>query len=144
MKILISGGNGFLGKQLNKILTTKKHKIIKFRSKDFDLTSAIQSDQLFKKFQPAMFVHLAGDVGGINKTKNNPAKSFFNNITMGINSVESSRKYKVKKFVMIGTICSYPKFAQIPFKASQVNAERTSTLSIGDSSIILAILSSIN
>src|SRR6185503_13867352 len=48
--------------------------------------------------------------------KNNPGKFFYENLMMGAHLIEQARLRALKKFVMVGTICAYPKFAKIPFK----------------------------
>ena len=45
-----------------------------------------------------------------------PAELFYDNIMMGVELMEAARKAGAQKFVGIGTICSYPKFAPVPFK----------------------------
>ena len=62
-------------------------------------------------------IHLAADVGGIGYNKKYPGQLFYNNAMMGIQLIEEARKAQVKKFVCIGTVCSYPKNPpRIPFK----------------------------
>jgi len=39
---------------------------------------------------------------------------------MGVNILEQGRHTNVKKIVMVGTICAYPKFAPIPFRESDL------------------------
>jgi len=53
--------------------------------------------------------------GGIGYNKSHPGSVFYDNIMMDTNMMEESRKNNVKKFISIGTVCSYPKFANIPF-----------------------------
>jgi GDP-L-fucose synthase len=66
--------------------------------------------------KPTMVIHLAAVVGGIGANRDNPGKFFYDNAIMGIQLMELSRQYAVEKFVGIGTICAYPKFASVPFK----------------------------
>jgi GDP-L-fucose synthase len=61
-------------------------------------------------------IHLAATVGGIGANRRNPGRFFYDNAIMGIQLMEYGRQYKVKKFVVIGTVCAYPKFSPIPFK----------------------------
>ena len=68
-----------------------------------------------------MIIHLAATVGGIGANKENPGLFMYDNLCMGMNLIESCRKYgKLKKFIMVGTVCAYPKFTPVPFKEEDI------------------------
>jgi GDP-L-fucose synthase len=116
-KILLTGGGGFLGKQVYKKLIekgAKKENIFVPRSKEYDLRDKEICNRLTKNVD--IVVHLAGNVGGIGYNREYPGNLFYDNIIMGVNLIEEARKNKVKKFVQVGTICAYPKFTPVPFK----------------------------
>lgn len=118
-RVVITGGNGFLGKHLIKgleILDPIKI-FIPSRSK-FDLREYKLCKKAFKNSD--IVIGLAANVGGIGYNKNHPAELFDDNILIGVNSLRAARETKVKKFVAIGTICEYPKFTPTPFKESEL------------------------
>ena len=122
-KVIITGGSGFLGKAVNKVLKDDLfYDVVSLRGKrDCDLTSQKQVDYLYKEHEPDMIVHLAARVGGIGANKENPGLFMYENLAMGMNLVETARKYgKLKKFVMVGTVCAYPKFTPVPFKEDDI------------------------
>jgi GDP-L-fucose synthase len=55
-------------------------------------------------------------VGGIGANRLHPGRFFYENAIMGIQLIEEARLAGVEKFVQLGTICAYPKFAPIPFR----------------------------
>jgi len=117
MRNLITGGAGFVGTYVCKELVKQGAKlsdIIIPRSHKFDLREADICNKLTKGVD--IVINLAGNVGGIGYNRENPGALFYDNITMGVNLIEASRINKVKKFVQIGTICSYPKYTPVPFK----------------------------
>jgi len=61
-------------------------------------------------------IHLAANVGGIGYNREYPGTLFFDNSMMGIQMMEAARRERVEKFVALGTVCAYPKYAPIPFK----------------------------
>ena len=61
-------------------------------------------------------IHLAATCGGIQANKKQPGVYFYNNINMGTNIIESCRLYGIKKLILVGTVCSYPKYCTVPFK----------------------------
>ena len=65
---------------------------------------------------PDIVIHLAAEVGGIGANRVNPGRYFYANAAMGRNLIEQSRSSGVEKFVQVGTVCSYPKFTEVPFK----------------------------
>ena len=122
-KALILGGTGFLGSHLNKILE-KEYTTLAVGSKDIDLLNLYETNVLFKNFQPDVVFHLAAFVGGIGLNKAKPGDMFYKNMQIGINVVEAFRIYFNKnpnsKLVMVGTVCSYPKYTPTPFKESSL------------------------
>ena len=64
-----------------------------------------------KEVGPHIVIHLAAVVGGIGANRANPGRFFHDNAIMGIQLIEYARQFGVEKFVAIGTICAYPKFA---------------------------------
>jgi GDP-L-fucose synthase len=116
-KILVTGGAGFLGRQvldqLHKAGATAP-KITVPRSRDYDLCT-LEACQKVVEGQDIV-IHLAAHVGGIGLNREKPAELFYDNLMMGTQLIDCAHKAGVEKFVCVGTICAYPKFTPVPFK----------------------------
>jgi GDP-L-fucose synthase len=114
--ILVTGGGGFLGSHLIAELRDRGCTHIEApRSSACDLRDASAVRGLLERAHPEVIFHLAARVGGIGANESNPGSYFYDNMAMGINVLEEARLARVQKVVMVGTICSYPKFATVPF-----------------------------
>lgn len=114
-RVVVTGGAGFLGSHV--VDELKKHgesDIFVPRSAEYDLRKQEVCAQVVRGAD--LVIHLAAVVGGIGYNREIPGTMFYDNILMGTHMMEESRKAGVKKFVAIGTICAYPKFAPIPFR----------------------------
>lgn len=85
------------------------------RSADYDLTDLEHVRKLFVEAEPTVVVHLAARVGGIGANREHPAEIYLSNLLMGTYVIEEARSSNVAKTVLVGTICSYPKFTPVPF-----------------------------
>lgn len=113
-KVTVTGGNGFLGKFVVRAL--KKHGVTDIfipTSKQFDLRNR-ESCQMVTKGKDIV-IHLAAYVGGIGLNRDQPGQMFYNNAVMGIELLEAARVQHVKKLLLVGTACSYPKYCPVPF-----------------------------
>lgn len=116
-KIVVTGGAGFLGKNVvNKLKTHGCEDIFVPRSRDYDLVDMEAVKKLYKDADPNVVIHLAAVVGGIGANSENPGKFFYDNLMMGTQMMEVGRHHGLEKFVAMGTICCYPKFTPVPFK----------------------------
>ncbi|MDJ0592211.1 MAG: GDP-L-fucose synthase [Pleurocapsa sp. MO_226.B13] len=116
-RILVTGGNGFLGRQVVDQLCqagASLDKISTPRSRELDLCkwencqTAVQNQEIV--------IHLAAHVGGIGLNREKPAELFYDNLMMGAQLIHAAYQEGVEKFVCVGTICAYPKFTPVPFK----------------------------
>lgn len=116
-RVVVTGGGGFLGSYVVEQLRARgcQHIVVP-RSKDYDLVHMDAVKALYADATPDMVIHLAARVGGIGANQANPGRFFYDNLMMGTQLMEVGRRRQVKKFVAIGTICAYPKFAPIPFR----------------------------
>jgi GDP-L-fucose synthase len=119
MKILITGGAGFVGSHLVERLEEDGHDVFVARRADYDLTHEREAVRLFDDSEPELVFHLAAEVGGIGANRANPGRYWYANLQMGVNVLEQSRLHEVRKLVIAGTVCGYPKFAPVPFRESQ-------------------------
>lgn len=114
-KVLVTGGNGFLGRHLVKKLKQLGPLEIRIVDrKDYDLRN--YDDCLKASKGIDVVIHLAASVGGIGFNREYPADLFDDNILMGTFMMKAAHVNAVKKYVALGTICAYPKFTEVPFK----------------------------
>jgi GDP-L-fucose synthase len=116
-KVVVTGGGGFLGQcVVEKLRKAGCGDIFVPRSKEYDLTKAVDITSMMNAAEPDIIIHLAAVVGGIGANREHPGGFFYKNLMMGVQLMEQARLRGVSKFVTAGTICSYPKFTPIPFK----------------------------
>ena len=72
--------------------------------------------RLYEEAEPTLVIHLASVVGGIGANRARPAEFFYDNLVMGTQLLDQAWRVGVPKFVAIGTVCAYPKFATVPFR----------------------------
>ncbi len=120
-RILITGGAGFLGRHVVARLQHAgcRHLIVP-RSRRFDLTRQSDMRRLFAIYRPQVVLHLAGVVSGIGGNRRHPGTLAYKNLVMGAHLIEMARQTGVEKFLLTGTICSYPKHTPVPFRESDL------------------------
>src|SRR5581483_10028531 len=120
MRALVTGGSGFLGSHVVERLEAAGHEAIVPRSAEFDLTHEQDAARLFARAEPELVIHLAALAGGIGANRAQPGRFWYANLAMGANVVEQSRLASVRKLVVLGTICAYPKFTPVPFHEEEL------------------------
>ena len=115
-KIYIAGQEGMVGSAILRLLKKKNYKIIDCNRKKLDLTSQDGVDRWFKKNQPDIVINAAGKVGGILDNSKYQSDYLYINTMIGMNLVNASFKYKVKKLINLGSACIYPRNSKQPIK----------------------------
>ena len=120
MKILITGASGFLGKHLVARLGFK-HDLLTPSSKELDVSNYHALEKYFESNDFGVVIHLAARCGGIGANRKNPAVFFEKNLQMSSNILKLASEYdQVKKMITLGSVCSYPKFTEVPFKEENI------------------------
>ena len=136
MRILLTGATGFLGKNLKPILsefhtvfgvslngdssTSTSYWIRPVSNNAFDLRRQDQCEAMIAEIQPDVIIHAAGTVGGIGANQENPGKFMYENLVMGTNIIHEAMEQQVSKFILLGTVCAYPKHTPVPFKEEEL------------------------
>ena len=115
-RVLVTGGNGFLGRVVVSALRDSGADVLAPSHDECDLTVPGAAESLFARTKPGHVIHLAARVGGIGYNQVDPARLYLDNLLMGTYVIEAARATGVEKTVLLGTVCSYPKFTPVPFK----------------------------
>lgn len=116
-RVLVTGGNGFLGRHvLHCLVKSEAHRAFCApRAASCDLRDPHAVGRLFAEARPDIVIHLAAKVGGILANKRHPGTFFHDNMLMGLNVLDEAKRQRTAKVVIAGTICAYPKFTPVPF-----------------------------
>ncbi|MBI2767154.1 MAG: GDP-L-fucose synthase [Chloroflexi bacterium] len=119
-RVLVTGGAGFLGRFVVARLDGAGAKVFVPRSREYDLRDREAVRRALADSGAEVVIHLAAVVGGIGANRDHPGRFFYDNAVMGIELMEQARLAGVAKFVTVGTVCSYPKFAPLPFREADL------------------------
>lgn len=121
-KVLITGASGFLGSHLVDELKTRKdiEWIITPSHHQMGLMNPRDIEEGLELYKPHTVIHLAAVCGGIGANQAEPGRFFYENLMMGAQLIEQSRRFGIEKFVQVGTVCAYPKFCPVPFKEEDI------------------------
>ena len=116
MRVLVTGGGGFVGSHLVERLRREGNEPFVARRHDYDLTVAEDAARLFEDARPDLVFHLAAEVGGIGANRASPGRYWYANLMMGAHVLEQARVHGTGKVVLAGTVCAYPKHTPVPFR----------------------------
>jgi GDP-L-fucose synthase len=116
-RVVVTGGAGFLGHVVVGALRARGvADVLVPRRRDFDLTREQDVERMYVTMRPDIVMHLAAEVGGIGANQSNPGRYFYSNMAMALHLIEGARRHSLRKFVQVGTICSYPRDTPVPFR----------------------------
>lgn len=119
-RVMVTGGNGFLGRRVVAALEERGATPVVVRSSDYDLTDPGRVRAALNDVRPDSIVHAAAVVGGIGANREHPGRFFFANAAMGIHLINEAWRAGIGKVVVVGTVCSYPKFTEVPFREEDI------------------------
>jgi GDP-L-fucose synthase len=107
-RVLITGGAGFLGRHLVAAFRAAGAEVVAPRRRQYDLVRADACAAMLRQHPIDAIVHSAALYGGIWFNRVRPAEIFHHNLIMGVQLMEAARVAGVRRFIQIGTACSYP------------------------------------
>ena len=119
--IFVAGHKGLVGSAIVRKLRDQGYQNILTRDrKRLDLTNSLQVKEFFETHQVDYVFDAAARVGGIHANDTYSAEFIYQNTMIQTNLIHWAYKYFVKKFVFLGSVCIYPKFAETPVKEESI------------------------
>ena len=116
-RVCVTGGAGFLGRRLvARLRELGASDVFVPEIHSYDLVEVESIRRMYDDARPDVVIHLAAVVGGIGANRAHPGEFFYKNLMMGVQLIHEGMLRKIEKFVAIGTVCAYPKFARVPFR----------------------------
>lgn len=119
-RVFLTGGHGFLGQPTCRRLAQAGAEVLAPTHAQLDLLHMERTCAAVEAARPQVIVHLAANVGGIGANQRHPGAFWRDNLLMGVHVLEAARRAGVKRVVVVGTVCAYPKFTPVPFLESSL------------------------
>lgn len=116
MKILLTGANGMVGKNILEHSKAQQYEILAPKRSELDLLDRSNVRTYLSEHKPDFIIHGAGRVGGIHANVKNPVFFFSDNATGGINLITNAFECGIKKFLNISSVNIYPSNSINPLK----------------------------
>lgn len=108
-KILLTGGTGMVGRNIQEIAAANSIDIMAPRRSELDLSQISSVNNFLSTHQPDVIIHAAGHVGGIKANMQDPVSFLSLNSIMGLNIINAAHEHGVPQFLNISSSCMYPK-----------------------------------
>ena len=116
-KIYVAGHRGMVGSAIVRTLQAAGHTHIVTRTHaELDLTDQAAVRAFFALEKPDQVYLAAAKVGGIHANNTYPAEFIYQNLMMEANVVDAAFRNGVKKLLLLGSSCIYPKMAEQPMR----------------------------
>ena len=112
-RIIVTGGAGFLGQHLVKMLQEAGAVVFVPRSKEYDLRLRFGGIAMMQSRNAEIIFHLAARVSGIANTFATPANHIYDNAMMALLVIRECAERNTK-LVMAGSVCAYPEHTPVP------------------------------
>ena len=120
-KIFIAGHKGMLGSAILRILKKKGYKnLLIIDRKKLDLRNQKSVKKYLQIKKPDAIIIAAAKVGGIKANVDYPASFIKDNLQIQTNLISSGYDTNVKKLILFGSSCIYPKDLKKPIKENQI------------------------
>lgn len=114
MKILLTGSNGMVGKNILEDPNSKNYDFLVPSRKELNLLDYKAVFEYTKNNKPDFIIHAAGVVGGIQANISNPVKFLVENMDMGRNIIMSAKNNGIRNLINLSSSCMYPRNAINP------------------------------
>lgn len=116
-KIYIAGHRGLVGSALRRCLSQAGFDNLLVRTHaELDLTQQAAVTDFFQREKPDHVFLAAAKVGGIHANDTYPAEFIYQNLMMECNVIHAAYQHRVKRLLLLGSSCIYPKFAAQPMR----------------------------
>ncbi len=116
-KIYVAGHAGLVGSAIVRSLKSKGYQnVVGKRSAELDLTNQLQTQAFFESERPEYVFLSAAKVGGIHVNNTHPAEFIYINLMIECNVIHAAYQYGVKKLMLLGSGCIYPRIPPQPIK----------------------------
>lgn len=116
-KIYIAGHRGLAGSAILRRLESGGYRNIITRTHaELDLTNQQAANNFFGTERPEYVFLAAAKVGGIYANSTYPAEFIYQNLMIESNAIDAAYRNGVKKLLLLGSSCIYPKHAPQPMK----------------------------
>ena len=116
-KIYVAGHRGLVGSAIVRRLDVEGYgNIVTRTSGELDLRDQAAVARFFATERPDHVILAAARVGGILANSVRPLEFLYDNLMIEANVIRSAHESNVKKLLMLGSTCIYPKLAPQPLK----------------------------
>lgn len=116
-KIYVAGHMGMVGSSIVRKLRNEGYdNILTVSHADLDLTNQAATGGFIQREKPDYIIIAAARVGGIQENREHPAELLYTNMMINANIMQAAHDIGVKKLIVLGSSCVYPRNASQPMK----------------------------